>query len=83
MLITNNVGSGVFPSRMTKFGLQKFLDTLLERQPTGRVGKPEDFAGVILFLSSMASAHLTGNVIELDGGSNLTGWKVKKPKSKI
>jgi len=82
-IMVNCVCPGVFPSRMTNFGMQKFLDTLLERQPTGRVGKPEDFAGLILFLSSMASGHMTGNVIEIDGGSNLTGWKVKKPKSKI
>ena len=76
--------SGVFPSRMTNFGIQKFLDTLLVRQPTGRVGKPSDFAGVILFLSSVASAHMTGNVIELDGGSVLSGWKAqKKGGSKI
>lgn len=79
-----NVGSGVFPSRMTNFGIQKYLDTLLERQPTGRVGKPSDFAGVILFLSSVGSAHMTGNVIELDGGSTLTGWRAKsKGGSKI
>ncbi|KAK5452032.1 hypothetical protein LTS15_007755 [Exophiala xenobiotica] len=69
---------------MTNFGLQKFMDTLLVRQPTGRIGKPSDFAGVILFLSSAASAHMTGNIIELDGGSVLTGWKAqKKGGSKI
>jgi NAD(P)-dependent dehydrogenase (short-subunit alcohol dehydrogenase family) len=49
---------------MTNFGMNKFLDTLLERQPTGRVGKASDFAGLVLFLSSVASAHMTGNVLE-------------------
>jgi NAD(P)-dependent dehydrogenase (short-subunit alcohol dehydrogenase family) len=73
---------GVFPSRMTNFGIEKFMDTLVERQPTGRVGEPSDFAGVILFLSSVGSAHMTGNVIELDGGSTMSGWKAKK-RSKI
>ncbi|OCT49916.1 Rhamnolipids biosynthesis 3-oxoacyl-[acyl-carrier-protein] reductase [Cladophialophora carrionii] len=74
---------GVFPSRMTNFGIQKYMDTLLERQPTGRVGKPSDFAGLVLFLSSAASAHMTGNVIEIDGGSNLTGWRAKRRDTKI
>jgi NAD(P)-dependent dehydrogenase (short-subunit alcohol dehydrogenase family) len=67
---------------MTTFGIEKFKDTLTERQPTGRIGEPSDFAGVILFLSSVASAHMTGNVIELDGGSTRSGWKARS-KSKI
>jgi NAD(P)-dependent dehydrogenase (short-subunit alcohol dehydrogenase family) len=82
-IMVNCVCPGVFPSRMTNFGIQKYMDTLLERQPTGRVGKPSDFAGLVLFLSSAASAHMTGNVIEIDGGSNLTGWRAKKRDTKI
>lgn len=40
--------------------MEKFSDTLLERQPTGRVGKPEDLAGLIIYLSTMAGAHSVG-----------------------
>lgn len=68
---------------MTAFGIDKFLDTLLERHPTGRVGKPSDFAGLILFLSSSGAAHMTGNVLEIDGGSTLTGWRVSKKANKL
>ena len=68
---------------MTNFGIEKYMDTLLERQPTGRVGKPSDFAGLVLFLSSLASAHMTGNVIEVDGGSTLSGWRANKRSSKM
>lgn len=77
-IMVNCVCPGVFPSRMTSFGVEKFKDTLLSRQPSGRIGKPSDFAGVILFLSSQGSAHMTGNVIELDGGSTLSGWRANK-----
>ncbi|KIW31012.1 uncharacterized protein PV07_02697 [Cladophialophora immunda] len=82
-IMVNCICPGVFPSRMTNFGIQKYMDTLLERQPTGRVGKPSDFAGLVLFLSSKASAHMTGNVIEIDGGSTLSGWRARKRDSKI
>jgi NAD(P)-dependent dehydrogenase (short-subunit alcohol dehydrogenase family) len=77
MKFTNDLESGVFPSRMTSFGVDRFMDTLLQGQPTGRVGQPSDIAGLILFLSSKASAHITGNAIAIDGGSLVSGWKRK------
>ncbi|KAF2875120.1 3-oxoacyl-reductase [Massariosphaeria phaeospora] len=82
-IMVNVICPGVFPSRMTNFGLEKYMDTLVAFQPTGRIGKPSDFGGLVLFLSSAASAHMTGNVLEVDGGSNLTGWRARKGESKI
>jgi len=79
-VMVNCVCPGVFPSRMTSFGVDKFKDTLLQGQPTGRLGEASDFGGLILFLSSKASAHITGNVISIDGGSMVSGWR-KKAKS--
>ncbi|KAF1961629.1 3-oxoacyl-reductase [Byssothecium circinans] len=77
-ILVNVICPGVFPSRMTHFGLDKYMDTIVAGQPTGRIGKPSDFGGVVLFLSSAASAHMTGNVIELDGGATLSGWRGKR-----
>ncbi|KAK7189870.1 hypothetical protein DPSP01_008418 [Paraphaeosphaeria sporulosa] len=83
-IMVNVICPGVFPSRMTAFGLGKFRSTLEAGQPTGRIGRPSDFGGLVLFLSSLASAHMTGNVLEIDGGQNLTGWRGKaKSESKI
>ena len=39
--------------------------------PAGRLGMPQDIAGLILFLASPASAHVTGAHLIVDGGSAL------------
>lgn len=44
------------------------LRQITERIPAGRWGRPEDFAGPALFLSSEASKYLSGEVIVVDGG---------------
>jgi NAD(P)-dependent dehydrogenase (short-subunit alcohol dehydrogenase family) len=36
--------------------------------PLGRIGRPDDVAGLTLFLASRAGSYLTGTVIPLDGG---------------
>jgi len=73
----NCIAPGVFPSKMSAYGLREAGDYLRGMQPSGRVGKPEDFAGLVLFVASKGAAHITGNVFEIDGGVNLTGAKGK------
>ncbi|KAI9611536.1 hypothetical protein H4Q26_008490 [Puccinia striiformis f. sp. tritici PST-130] len=63
------INKGVYPSRMTAYGLKKQSDLLNSRQPMGRVGTPEDMAGIFLFLTTRAGAHITANYIVTDGGS--------------
>jgi len=82
-IMVNVICPGVFPSRMTNFGLDKYMDTLVAAQPTGRIGRPSDFGGLVLFLSSKGSAHMTGNVLEIDGGSTLSGFRGRRAESKI
>ena len=42
--------------------------TITERQPSGRLGTPEDVAGLVAFLLSDDGAWTTGQLIHTDGG---------------
>ncbi len=44
------------------------FDKRLTRVPLGRLGTPDDIAGVALFLASEAAGYVTGQVIACDGG---------------
>jgi len=44
------------------------LRQISERIPAGRWGRPEDFAGPIVFLASKASQYVCGEVLVVDGG---------------
>ncbi|GIT92118.1 2-dehydro-3-deoxy-D-gluconate 5-dehydrogenase [Jannaschia pagri] len=41
---------------------------ILDRIPAGRWGRPEDFAGPVVFLASEASSYMNGHVMLVDGG---------------
>ena len=41
---------------------------ILSRTPMGRVGQPEEIAGIAVFLASDDSSYVTGQVIYADGG---------------
>ena len=43
-------------------------DALGQTNPRGRVGTPEDIAGLAIFLASRAGAYTVGEIITCDGG---------------
>jgi NAD(P)-dependent dehydrogenase (short-subunit alcohol dehydrogenase family) len=49
------------------------LALTLRQTPLGRIGEPEDIAGIAVFLASAAGRFITGQVIVADGGVTVAG----------
>ena len=64
----NAIAPGPFESKMMKKTLEDFGDAIVASVPRGRIGQPEDMAGVAIYLASRAGAYVTGAVIPVDGG---------------
>jgi len=69
-ILTNAIAPGFFPSKMANdlIKLSGGIDKIAAQNPSKRLGKPEDIAGLVVFLSSRASSHINGAVITIDGG---------------
>jgi NAD(P)-dependent dehydrogenase (short-subunit alcohol dehydrogenase family) len=67
-ITVNAVAPGPFESKMMAETLRRFGDAIRSSCPLGRIGEPEDMAGVAIYLASRAGAYLTGTVIPVDGG---------------
>ncbi len=46
----------------------RVIDAVTRAIPLGRVGQPEDIAGIVAFLASPAAAFITGQTISVSGG---------------
>jgi len=75
-IIVNGIAPGPFPTWMLSTGVggggdvdNTNWDAVGKGNPRGRVGTPEDIAGLAIFLSSRASGFTVGDVITCDGGS--------------
>ena len=66
----NAVGPTFVRTPLTEklFQDESFSSEVLRRIPLGRLGKPEDVAGAVVFLSSPAADLITGHTLLVDGG---------------
>jgi NAD(P)-dependent dehydrogenase (short-subunit alcohol dehydrogenase family) len=69
-ITVNAIAPGPFESKMMAFLLEnpESREMVEENVPLGRIGRPDDVAGLTIFLASRAGAYMTGAVIPLDGG---------------
>ncbi len=67
-IAVNAIAPGFFPSKMTAGIAEEFREAFRAATPMQRWGNADDMGGVALFLSSRASAYMTGAVITVDGG---------------
>lgn len=74
-ILLNAIAPGPFPTWMLSTGVGYGGKTegvdwevIGQRNPRGRVGTPEDIAGLAIFLCSRAGAYTVGETITCDGG---------------
>jgi len=69
-ITVNNIAPGAIatPINTKLMADPKLLDPLLRNIPLGRLGKPEEVAGLAAFLASDDAAYVTGSTYVMDGG---------------
>jgi acetoacetyl-CoA reductase len=68
----NTISPGYIGTKMVTAIPKEVLDTkILPQIPLGRLGKPEEVAGLILYLASEEAAFVTGANIAINGGQHM------------
>ncbi|KAH8588589.1 hypothetical protein B0O99DRAFT_524658 [Bisporella sp. PMI_857] len=79
-ITSNVVAPGFFPSKLASGLIDKLGGTkeLEEVNPRKRMGKPEDIAGVMIYLCSPAASYINGADINVDGGMAFSAGRHSK-----
>jgi 3-oxoacyl-[acyl-carrier protein] reductase len=74
-ILVNCIAPGWFDTDMSQPSLSKpdVREQVIATIPLGRVGRPEEFAGAVLFLASELSTFVTGEILNVNGGAVLVG----------
>ena len=67
-ITVNAVAPGPFETKMMAVPLAESRTEIAAASPLGRIGRPDDMAGVAVYLSGRGAAYVTGAVIPVDGG---------------
>lgn len=69
----NAVAPGLIDTQMTQAIPSEVKDKFISKIPMRRIGKPDDIAAIICFLSSDEANYVTGQCIQVDGGLTTGG----------
>jgi NAD(P)-dependent dehydrogenase (short-subunit alcohol dehydrogenase family) len=77
-ILVNSLAPGFFPSKMANgiIGAGGGEDKFAALSPNGRLGRPEDIATAVVYLSSRGAGHVNGDTIVLDGGRLLSSARL-------
>jgi NAD(P)-dependent dehydrogenase (short-subunit alcohol dehydrogenase family) len=69
-ILVNAIAPGWIPTEATEGGMAKPANReRMERgTPIGRLGRPDELRGTVIYLASEASSYVTGTVLSVDGG---------------
>jgi len=69
-ITVNNIAPGAIetPINTKLLNSPELLTALISHIPLGRLGKPEDVAGMVAYLAGPDSAYVTGSTMVIDGG---------------
>ena len=67
-ITVNAVTPGFIKTEMTDTLSEEHVKKMQEQIPLGRLGDPEDVAGLVVFLSSPNATYITGQVLGVNGG---------------
>ena len=70
-ITVNCVSPGVILTDMTSHFDEATMNELKDETSLGRIGTPEDVAGVVAFLASADANFITGQDIAVNGGMNI------------
>ncbi len=68
---TNAIAPGYIETEMVLTVPEKILDSLRQKTPMGRLGKPEEVANAVVFLASDDASYVNGHVLDVNGGLRL------------
>jgi 3-oxoacyl-[acyl-carrier protein] reductase len=67
----NSIAPGYYDTEMSRNLNNEQREQILRRTPLGRLGRPEDVVGPVLFLLSDQAGFITGQTLVVDGGSTV------------